>query len=74
MHLKPQERISSDIFKDYSGDNGWMQYSQFQENDMAEDQEFIMKESGTNAVYLFNRMELAGSLGDLGTILPLDIG
>jgi len=41
---------------------------------MAENQEFIMEESGINATYRFNRMELAGSLGDLGTILPLAIG
>jgi sulfate permease, SulP family len=30
--------------------------------------------SGIKAVYRFNRMELAGSFGDLGTILPLAIG
>ena len=30
--------------------------------------------SGVKAAYRFNRMELAGSLGDLGTILPLSIG
>jgi len=29
---------------------------------------------GRRASFLFNRMELAGSLGDLGTILPLAIG
>jgi sulfate permease, SulP family len=29
--------------------------------------------TGMNAAYRFNRMELAGSLGDLGTILPLSI-
>jgi sulfate permease, SulP family len=29
--------------------------------------------TGLNAAYRFNRMELAGSLGDLGTILPLSI-
>ena len=27
-----------------------------------------------NKKYLFNRMELAGSLGDLGTLLPIAIG
>ena len=32
-------------------------------------QRFVM-----NSAYQFNRMELAGSLGDLGTILPLAIG
>jgi len=30
--------------------------------------------AGTVSAYRFNRMELAGSLGDLGTILPLAIG
>jgi SulP family sulfate permease len=30
--------------------------------------------SGFKAAFRFNRMELAGSLGDLGTILPLAIG
>ena len=30
--------------------------------------------SGIKAAYRFNRMELAGSFGDLGTILPLAIG
>jgi len=30
--------------------------------------------SGMTAAFRFNRMELAGSLGDLGTILPLSIG
>jgi SulP family sulfate permease len=33
-----------------------------------------MPRTGMNAAYRFNRMELAGSLGDLGTILPLAIG
>jgi len=33
-----------------------------------------MNRGGINATYRFNRMELAGSLGDLGTILPLAIG
>lgn len=41
---------------------------------MGENQESIMRVSGTAATYRFNRMELAGSLGDLGTILPLAIG
>jgi hypothetical protein len=37
---------------------------------MDEDPEIAMNPSS----YRFNRMELAGSLGDLGTILPLAIG
>jgi len=41
---------------------------------MAENQEITVPGSGINAAYRFNRMELAGSLGDLGTILPLAIG
>lgn len=41
---------------------------------MAENQESMVQESGITAAYRFNRMELAGSLGDLGTILPLAIG
>jgi len=36
--------------------------------------DLTMNRSGANAGYRFNRMELAGSLGDLGTILPLAIG
>jgi sulfate permease, SulP family len=32
------------------------------------------QKSGIKAAYRFNRMELAGSFGDLGTILPLAIG
>jgi sulfate permease, SulP family len=36
--------------------------------------ETAMPQSGISAAYRFNRMELAGSLGDLGTILPLSIG
>ena len=32
------------------------------------------EQPGRRASFLFNRMELAGSLGDLGTILPLAIG
>jgi len=41
---------------------------------MAENQEITVPGSDINAAYRFNRMELAGSLGDLGTILPLAIG
>jgi len=41
---------------------------------MAENQEITVPGSAINAAYRFNRMELAGSLGDLGTILPLAIG
>ncbi|MBU1168857.1 MAG: putative sulfate/molybdate transporter [Proteobacteria bacterium] len=41
---------------------------------MNEGKEFITKGSGANPSFLFNRMEFAGSLGDLGTILPLAIG
>lgn len=33
-----------------------------------------MPQSSMKAAYRFNRMELAGSLGDLGTLLPLSIG
>jgi SulP family sulfate permease len=36
--------------------------------------ELIIQRSGLHAAYRFNRMELAGSLGDLGTILPLAMG
>jgi SulP family sulfate permease len=36
--------------------------------------EFTVQPTGTHAAYRFNRMELAGSLGDLGTLLPLAIG
>lgn len=36
--------------------------------------ELKAQQSGSNRVYRFNRMEFAGSLGDLGTILPLAIG
>ena len=39
-----------------------------------ESTELNVQNSGTNSAYRFNRMELAGSLGDLGTILPLAIG
>ena len=41
---------------------------------MNSNQELTMNRSGIGTVYRFNRMELAGSLGDLGTILPLAIG
>jgi sulfate permease, SulP family len=36
--------------------------------------ELTVQRSRINSAYRFNRMELAGSLGDLGTILPLAIG
>ncbi|HIJ41356.1 MAG TPA: sulfate permease [Deltaproteobacteria bacterium] len=41
---------------------------------MDENQELAIQRSGINGAYRFNRMEFAGSLGDLGTILPLAIG
>lgn len=41
---------------------------------MGEGQESIDKRSGSVSALQFNRMEFAGSLGDLGTILPLAIG
>ena len=41
---------------------------------MDANQEVGIQSSGMNAAFRFNRMELAGSLGDLGTILPLAIG
>ncbi|MFA5717019.1 MAG: putative sulfate/molybdate transporter, partial [Desulfobulbaceae bacterium] len=37
-------------------------------------QELTERQSASHAAYRFNRMEFAGSLGDLGTILPLAIG
>ncbi len=37
-------------------------------------QESVNSRAGVYAPFRFNRMELAGSLGDLGTILPLAIG
>jgi sulfate permease, SulP family len=37
-------------------------------------QEIPIQGPRKNSTYRFNRMELAGSLGDLGTILPLSIG
>jgi SulP family sulfate permease len=36
--------------------------------------EITAQQSGIVSAYRFNRMEFAGSLGDLGTILPLAIG
>lgn len=44
------------------------------ENHMETNQKNISKQSDKAAGFQFNRMELAGSLGDLGTILPLAIG
>lgn len=41
---------------------------------MDEDQNLMVRKSGKKAPFRFNRMEFAGSLGDLGTILPLAIG
>ncbi|MFZ7124711.1 MAG: putative sulfate/molybdate transporter [Desulfobacterales bacterium] len=41
---------------------------------MDANRELGFKKSRTISTYQFNRMELAGSLGDLGTILPLAIG
>ncbi len=41
---------------------------------MGEHRETGRAEPGWREAYRFNRMELAGSLGDLGTILPLAIG
>jgi SulP family sulfate permease len=40
----------------------------------AESEMKMSTETNTNRRYAFNRMELAGSLGDLGTLLPLSIG
>jgi SulP family sulfate permease len=40
---------------------------------MSEHHEFVIQKSGINATYRFNRMELAGSLGDLGALLPIAI-
>lgn len=37
-------------------------------------QELTGRQSASHAAFRFNRMEFAGSLGDLGTILPLAIG
>ena len=41
---------------------------------MTANQDAGSNRSGIGAAFQFNRMELAGSLGDLGTILPLAIG
>ena len=41
---------------------------------MSEHQQSVVQAAGLKATYRFNRMELARSLGDLGTILPLAIG
>ena len=41
---------------------------------MDANQDVGINRSGITAAFQFNRMELAGSLGDLGTILPLAIG
>lgn len=41
---------------------------------MDEKEEISTQKPGAWATFRFNRMELAGSLGDLGTILPLAIG
>ena len=41
---------------------------------MDANQDAGINRSGLSAAFQFNRMELAGSLGDLGTILPLAIG
>ena len=39
-----------------------------------EKSELTVQGFGLNTAFRFNRMELAGSLGDLGTLLPLSIG
>ena len=41
---------------------------------MGDHQDAGIRRFGIGTTYRFNRMELAGSLGDLGTILPLSIG
>ncbi len=41
---------------------------------MDANQKLTIEPSGIKAAFRFNRMEFAGSLGDLGTILPLAIG
>jgi SulP family sulfate permease len=41
---------------------------------MAADKKLTNQGPGIRRAYRFNRMELAGSFGDLGTILPLAIG
>lgn len=45
-----------------------------QESEMDGDQDMSVQEPVIQSPFRFNRMELAGSLGDLGTILPLAIG
>jgi len=44
-----------------------------QEDHMDTNQKIISKQSNKAVAFEFNRMEFAGSLGDLGTILPLSI-
>jgi len=46
----------------------------FQEDDMNKTQGTSHRVPGRMPAFCFNRMEFAGSLGDLGTILPLAIG
>lgn len=46
----------------------------FQEDVMGEHQEVATGQSVSRGAYRFNRMEFAGSLGDLGTLLPLSVG
>jgi sulfate permease, SulP family len=46
----------------------------FQEVAMDGNQELTVQRSSPMGAFRFNRMELAGSLGDLGTVLPLAIG
>lgn len=41
---------------------------------MDRNRDLNIQRSGISAAYRFNRLEFAGSLGDLGTILPLAIG
>ena len=41
---------------------------------MNSNEESVAHPKSNSSSYQFNRMELAGSLGDLGTILPLSIG
>ena len=46
----------------------------FRELGMEGNEDLTIQRSGFRAAFRFNRMELAGSLGDLGTILPLAMG
>lgn len=46
----------------------------FQEEDMDGNHELTAKQPVKAGTFHFNRMEFAGSLGDLGTLLPLAIG